>query len=661
MPGDLFSSRKRPERRSRPPIFPSRAPWPVMAVPSCAPGLQEAVARTKIVLKLLEAKSDAVAQSLSHGGDGGGGHHSGGAAANASSCSAKVKVKRAAARERDRGRERGRRPSASQSPAAGGRAGSLREERRPNRTASAGGQQQPRVSATAAAAGPNSLPKKDGSTDEGGGTKRSIHKVLRMATEAYSDRVRQQGGGVTRYRPPASSVQGGAGAGGAGAAGPVAVRGAGGDRARMNASARVVQVAFRRRMFHRFVWAQAYLRRPTHAYGILKRVCPPRLGGGAAGGAASGGAAGAGTAGATATPIGSRQTDAQGKGATLAYGGGDGGGAADNVLVIDAWPELPGFCLSVPHHMHAADIAYLEYSRWRRANIVANGDDEGAIVSDEAASTSATAAASRYNNNIISPIQQARDCRAAVAGTTSATTSSGNAAATAPPTATTATVATATAAPAPAAPAAPAAGITVQQLSSTTASPVRFNTDASPPSPSPSPSQPPPPPPPPPPGAQLFERKHAIHAAAVRSVVVDLRVPFGPGALDAAMEDLERAISTGGGGRARGGKRPSRGGGQVAQAQQSSSDRNSRRGAAWAMGGRSPNRSGGYGHHGGGLSFVCWHDWWVRHLPYDPASTDCLLKTVRCAKGLHSAEMAAAAAAAAAATVAAGGGEGGLS
>ena len=46
----------------------------------------------------------------------------------------------------------------------------------------------------------------------------------------------------------------------------------------------------------------------------------------------------------------------------------------------------------------------------------------------------------------------------------------------------------------------------------------------------------------------LFERKHAIHVAAVRPVLVDLRVPFGPGALDAAMEDLERAISTGDGG-----------------------------------------------------------------------------------------------------------------
>ncbi|CAN0337136.1 unnamed protein product, partial [Laminaria digitata] len=462
----------------------------------------EAVARTKIVLKLLEAKAEAAAQPPSHGGDGGGRRSSGAVMATASSSSSSgAKFKSSAARDR----------------------------------------------------GPSSSPKDISNPDEGG-TKRSIHKVLRIATEAYSDRVGQQGGGVTRYRPPTSGAAGtGAGAGGAGLAGTRAVRG---DRARMNASALSVQVAFRRRMFHRFVWAQAYLRRPTHAYGILKRVCPPRLGGGGAGVSAGAGAGvgPAGTAGAMATtPI-------------------------ESVMVIDAWPELQGFCLSVPHHVHAADTAYLEYYR---ATSPAHAT---------AAVTTITAAAT------------------ATAATTAATTS---------------------------------------QLPNISSSPVRFITDASPPPPSPLL------PPPPPPGAQLFERKHPIHAAAVRSVLLDLRVPFGPGALDAAMEDLERVISGGDGG-ASGGKPHSRGGSK-SQAQQSSSDRDSHRKSqaqsssdrhgrrsGVARGGRSPNgpRLGGYGHHGGGLSFVGWHDWWVRHLPYDPASTDCLLKTVRCAKGLHSAEMA---------------------
>lgn len=113
-------------------------------------------------------------------------------------------------------------------------------------------------------------------------------------------------------------------------------------------------------------------------------------------------------------------------------------------------------------------------------------------------------------------------------------------------------------------------------------------------------------------------------------MLADLRVPFMPGALNAAIEDLEKVIADEGGrdaaGAARSGVRPTGAG-------------SNGKGGANVWGGR--NKTARFGQHGG-LSFVSWYGWWVRHLPYDPASTSCLLKTVRCALAMHAAEMAAA-------------------
>lgn len=451
---------------------------------------QEAVARTKIVLKLLETKAATTLSLPPH--NGGGGNASGGFPSATSNGNASSEAKRCFVGARNSS------------------ANARRDRRRP-------------TSASAVVTNSTPLPKKkqDGTgncaaANYGKNVKRNMKQVLRTSTEAYSDRVGHHGGGAARLHRNNNSRAGGAAAGG-GASGGITA-GGGGERGRMFAAAQTVQVAFRQRMFHRFVWAQAYLRSPTHAFGLFKRCLTVLRGVGAAQAAPSGAA----PAGALAT----RQAE-----------------APMDVNSIDAWPELPGFSLSLPHHVHAANPIFLRYVRWCRLESSNSSFGEG------------------------------------VRG-------------------------------APATLPVAAAAVESPQLLTSAQEPPRLRQQQQPPE-----------------GAQLFEKKHAIRTAAVRSMLVDLRVPFLPGALDSAMEDLERIIAREGAG-------------------DGGSDRDVT-GAAT----RSKPPANGVGKAGGGklgqhtaeISFAGWYGWWIRHLPFDPASTGCLLKTVRCAKALHGAEISAAA------------------
>lgn len=339
--------------------------------------------------------------------------------------------------------------------------------------------------------------------------KRSLSMVLRRSTEAYSDRIESRGGGRVRHGNRSSAF--GAANGSAVAKEAAARGGGGGDRARMHLAVKTVQAAFRRRMFHRFVWAQAYLRRPTHAFFLMDRVCQPA-------------------------------------GCDGSYGGGCGSQAnrvdagCSRVCGINGWPEPPGFCPSGLHHVHAADIAFLAYAKWHR-NACQNGDGKSP------------------NEGIRSPSPE-----------------------------------------------------TLKMLNANSAAELPAR---------------------PPAGAEVFGQKRPTRAQAVHSMLFDLRLPFSRGALDAAIEDLEKMIDREG--------RESR----VVIDDTFNRDAfiqilDTNRAGTKA-------RKGKIGADGGGrgISFVNWYAWWVRHLPHDPASTSDLLKMVRCAKGLHCAEIAAAAAAAA--------------
>lgn len=444
-------------------------------------------------------------------------------------------------------------------------------------------------------------PKPRNSKDDDGNPKRRMDKVLRTLTEAYSDRVGQLGGGAAKHgsigkRHAASSVSGIGGVGRAGADG-------GGERARLKSSALVVQRAYRRRMFHRFVWAQAYLRRPKHAFGLFKRVCcSPILGAATASTTLNTDVSNRINT-STLASVSAEEHYSEHERLSNCYTGIDktttantrfasapsqheedgkfvrrrasGPGAELTLTSIDAWPEPLGFSPVAPHHAHAADAAFLEYVRWcRRREAAANGgtnqawDDLGVSservpcggVEGDASGAHGCAGGKRVGaaakNTTQTPAQQQQ-----------------------------------------------------QQQEKEEEQPV------------PTPLQHPPQ------GAGLFERKHVVRTAAVRSLLQDLRLPFAPGALDSAMEDLECAIAS-------------------ANTNTVTSERTHQSDVRLSpgRGGRNQSKGGRGGGGGrGGLSFVCWYDWWVRHLPYDPASPTCLLKTVRCARGLHSAEIAIAA------------------
>lgn len=207
----------------------------------------------------------------------------------------------------------------------------------------------------------------NGNGIEAGGNKSSTTPtataLLRRLTEAYSDRVGELGGG----KPSSQGLQGTplrVGGGGGGGWG-----GAQRERVRANAAALTVQNAFRKRMFHRFVWAQAYLRRPTHAFRLFKRVCRPLLGTGSGGGGRGG------------SPPNSSVTCVTESCSRVPVAG---GGIAvprssifqprergpeeftTTIMSIDAWLEPPGFSASALHHVHSADMAFGAYARWSR-------------------------------------------------------------------------------------------------------------------------------------------------------------------------------------------------------------------------------------------------------------------------------------------------------
>ncbi|CAM9211474.1 unnamed protein product [Ectocarpus sp. 12 AP-2014] len=458
--------------------------WSKKAMEAKKAEFSEAVNRTKVVLKLLEAKAAASSLPLPSGGNGDAAGGTVGAV--------------------------GRNPSGNSS---GARGHGSRRRRDPHHSPPE--------------ANNDRRTKNKASVSDDKRETCDMKKLLRTATEAYSDRVGQQGGGATRTNANRKSGAG---------CGATAV-GRGGERARMSAAAQTVQVAFRQRMFHRFVWAQAYLRGPTHAYEVFKRCLPvPRGGGGGGGNFAS-----------PAAPHHPPPLPP----AALANA------ASAAVNLVDAWPEVPGFCPSFPHHVHAADPIILRHLR--------SCTRESSGISFSSAITTAEE------------------------GTEAGKT---------PPTASASTGAGAS-----------SPGRPPQQTQQHQQNP-EFS--------------------------EAFERKYPIRTAAVRGMYADLRVPFLPGALDAALEDLEQTI-------ARDSAPPVEGGGKNCRRKVETVSGGARLASPLhGSGGGTAGAKGRVGQnpHGGRLSFAKWYPWWIRHLPFDPASTGCLLKTVRCAKALHASEIA---------------------
>lgn len=468
---------------------------------------QEAVNRTKIVLKLLEAK-----RAASTPGDGspGTGPKRSGASSKPSSATAGV------------GGAKARRRLASATAAAvatGGVRSTLSPQKKKvdRRKSSAGG------------------------GGDGKQERRSVKKALRASTEAYSDRVHREGGGAARKSKPWG--KGGAAAGPGGIAGSV-----GGERGVTLAAAITVQVAFRQRMFHRFVWAQAYLRSPAHAYGVFTRCRPVSR---------HGSNAGFGAPSAVLPP------------SVAAFVDATSGNMSISPAAAAAVPQLTGGTT-----IEDFDAAFQGYVRWRRRE-----GSTGSLL--DAKSTDKSTEAVRPP---ASPLVAARGTEAPLPGSPSVHPSQAQ----------------------------------KQQREQHQQRPE---------------------------GAELFERKHVTRTAAVRSALVDLRVPFLPGALEAAVEDLERTIARENGRSAavtasgNCDKKPltSDGGRETAVSLSPTPTRGGAKGRGGAASSRLENP-----HHGGGLSFAEWYLWWTRHLPFDPASTGCLLKTVRCATALRAAEIAAA-------------------
>lgn len=326
---------------------------------------------------------------------------------------------------------------------------------------------------------------------------RSVCAILRRSTEEYGDRVGKYGGGgakhgmVHRYPlpiPRGSSTEGAIAAG------------AGGDTATGDAAVLSVQAVFRQRMFHRLVWAQRYLRRPTHAFSIFKRACRPCL-------------------------LASANIQTYGDVASTAVR------QSTDTTFEDLWPEAPGFNPSTPYHTHAADSAFFKYLTSRRQ----------------------VSTTSRGRTQLDAHGQ--------------------------------------------------AVGLELSSAPEAT-------------------------PPPRTQGMHFFARKYAIHTEAMRSTLLNLHLPFIPGALDAAMDDLESIIDAGTSVSA---------GDHVAGSSHKATL--TRSGVERA---RIRNRQQSYiAHRRQELSFSSWYEWWLRHLPYDIGSPTYMLKTIRCAQTLHSAEVAA--------------------
>lgn len=356
---------------------------------------------------------------------------------------------------------------------------------------------------------------------DGNGTskERSVCAVLRRSTEEYGDRVGKYGGGgakhgvmVRRYPLPIPRGSGTEG---------MTSAGAGGDTATGDAAVLSVQAIFRQRMFHRLVWAQRYLRRPTHAFSIFMRACRPCF---------------------LASANIRTNIDVAAAAAVGSQQGVKGQSAASTAVLQstettlgDIWPEAPGFNPSAPYHTHAADGAFFEYLTWRRQ-------------------LSTTSRGAR-----VSPTQL--DAQGQAVG--------------------------------------------LESSSAPEATPLSRTQEI-----------------------HFFARKYAIHTEAMRSTLLNLHLPFIPGALDAAMDDLESIID--------------------AESSLSAGDHiaGSSHKAIFTRSGteraRIRNRQHkGIAHRRQEVSFASWYEWWVRHLPYDIGSPTYMLKTIRCAKTLHSAEVAA--------------------
>lgn len=382
--------------------------------------------------------------------------------------------------------------------------------------------------------------------------------VLQRLTEEYGDRVGERGGGTSsgRFRNTSATASGGGGTGG-GRTGPAA------DRKRANAAALIVQRAFRVRMFHRFVWAQAYLRRPMHAFRLFKRVSRPIIG-------------------ASCAPFADMSTFDGDPGPSQHCDGGKilFGAARDPVTSIDTWSEPPGFCVSSPRHMHSADLAFWAYSRWRRdslkISVMAGGEEDYIADGVPKVADCTVMQSGRVMGSGVKHRQSA-------VPTASASTRAG--------------------------------GVAAATSVGTAVDPTETEHARAPP----------------PFGSYLFERKYEIRKEAVRVLLLDLRLPLAVGALDVAIEHLESILTA----EATPSDEPCLVKGNVGS-----------RTCGATEGGGGGTRGRGHvknllalGRYFG-ISFVTFYQWWVRHLPYDLTTAACLVKTVRCARALHTAEIA---------------------
>lgn len=412
--------------------------------------------------------------------------------------------------------------------------------------------------------------------------------LLQRLTEEYSDRVGERGGGTPSCSGRNLPVKtNGAGVGGGGGKGPMA------ERKRAHAAALTVQHAFRLRMFHRFIWAQAYLRRPLHAFRLFARVSRPLVGTSfpspvtvktGAVGALSGdtGIGGAAAGGATARMI---------LGTACISDGAISAADSESITSLDAWLELPGFCVYDPRHVHSVDDAFWNYSRWHRKLYSCATSAAGATAVDRAFTTDyLPTLGTETSLNMCAEGVGGGGGEEDKRGTTTEVASS------------TSLLAAGRAETATTMPPAPGQAVAVEPPSS------------------------------PPEGAHLFERKHAVRKEAVRVLLLDLRLPLTLGALDMAIEDLGRVISKDYSMSLERDQSVDLGGPRVVGLEVRGAGTGAQRTSV------GQKKIGAFG-QGQGISFVSFYDWWMRHLPYDPASASCLMKTVRCARGLHAAEV----------------------
>lgn len=397
--------------------------------------------------------------------------------------------------------------------------------------------------------------------------------LLQRLTEQYSDRVSEYGGGkLSSSTRKLSMKTDGSGGGGGSAA----------DRKRLHAAAVIVQQAFRVRMFRRFTWAQAFLRRPLHVFRLFARVSRPLH--------------------SPARPSLARSSEPamRARVAHTSDGNVSAVGDCDPITSINSWAEPRWFCLSDPHHVHSADEAFWACSRWHRDHC----RDASAAPSNQQSLGGRSHVFMAHSRtpyeetspNVVRIEGSCGDGEQDILGTTPAASCTEPRAQSRRPD----------------------VGAPVMLAASGRTTPEKTQTE------------------PPPEGADVFLRKYAVRKEAVRVLMLELRLPLPPGALEHAIEDLEKDISgENASWRGVGNNISTMGDQSTAGREAGTSGETTSQQTCFVR----TKKNAGFA-HGRGISFASFYQWWVRHLPhYDLASTSCVMKTVQCARALHSTEV----------------------